>query len=128
MVKVTKQSKEIWCKRGVVNVARDSKGRFVSWSPFKEIGSRYGGFGEHRKEIAFYGTAQYHRLRYSARYDFTGSGKQIRNAVALALNERIVPKPIRGRTFIRVSASEFTRDPYRYGCTGDWVEYEIESP
>lgn len=56
----------------------------------------------------------------SGRYEFSGEGKELRQAVAKA-----VKRPPKG--FIDVEAKKFLRDPERYGYEGEWIEREVRS-
>ena len=59
-------------------------------------------------------------IKTDARYEFTGSGKDLYKAV-LEARKRI---PF---DYIEVEAGEFLEHPERYGRQGEWVEWRIVS-
>jgi len=105
---------ENWKGIGTVTVTRNSKGQFVSWERFT-FPSYVPSYG---KQISVYGHAS---NGVGRRYDFFGSGKDLQRAVICAL--KIVPK----RPFVKVSARDFVRNPYKYGERGHWVDRKVES-
>lgn len=56
----------------------------------------------------------------SGRYEFSGRGKPLYRAVALA--HEVMPDG-----YVEVSAEEFLKNPHKYGVDGFWIEKEIES-
>ena len=54
------------------------------------------------------------------RYEFSGKGKDLYNAVIKA--HKIMPKG-----FVDVSAEEFLKHPEKYSFEGEWIDREIES-
>jgi hypothetical protein len=109
---------ESWGKRGQVKVARDTKGRFVSWQRITIESRRSYAVEYSGKQVSVYGQAS---NGVGQRYDFYGSGRELYRAIYLA--HRIVPK----ERFVSVSAREFLSRPYRYGEKGYWIDREIES-
>ena len=112
--------RETWRRYGRVSVSRDARGRFVSWKrivlkPFSYIS------GE--KRVAVYGyCVTEDGEKYSGRYEFSGSGKELYQAIIQA--HSLVP---RGR-FVEVSAEEFLQEPFDYGVWGRWIDRpEVES-
>jgi hypothetical protein len=102
---------ESWARRGRVNVSRDARGRFVSWKPIFNPFS----YGEGEKRVAVYGFCLTDEGKSSRRYEFSGNGRKLYQAVALA--QRMVPR----RRFVTVSAEEFLDDPLTYGIGGYWI-------
>ena len=72
------------------------------------------------KHIAVYRYAKTlkHPRPYSARFEFYGSGKDLANAVRLALSG-IVPRW--ENPHVECSAHAFLNNPYKYGEMGVWV-------
>lgn len=103
---------ENWGKRGKVTVTRDAKGRFVSWKPMINTFS----YGFSRKSVAVYGYCITEEGKSSRRYEFSGDGRAIYQAVALA--QHIVPK----KRFVTINAEAFIDDPYVYGTEGYWID------
>jgi hypothetical protein len=112
---------EYWKRYGRVAVTRNAKGQFVKWqrvpTPRMPRGYRTS-FGFFGKQVSVYGHCS---NGVGERYDFHGTGKDLYRAIHLA--HRIVPK----RRFVRVSASEFLANPYRYGARGFWIDRAVES-
>jgi hypothetical protein len=118
---------ENWKNRGKVIVQRDEKGRFVRWRKPKLVHHRGRGFTGMGfmvgKRVAIYGYASVDGGRRSRRFEFSGSGRDLYRAIRVA--HHVVPS--NRKRFVKVSAREFLRNPYRYGVEGVWVEKEIES-
>lgn len=85
------------------------------------------------KHIAVYRPATTRRYRkmakklgmpksYSARYEFYGNGKDLAEAVRLALSG-IVPRW--ENPHVECSARAFLKDPYKFGERGEWVDRPI---
>ena len=108
---------ENWKRYGRVSVTRNSKGQFVKWQRVSTPRSFFG-FGFFGKQVSVYGHCS---NGVGQRYDFHGTGRDLYKAIHLA--HRIVPK----RRFVRVSASAFLANPYRYGERGYWIVREVES-
>ena len=113
---------ENWKRYGRVAVTRNAKGQFVKWRPVPKprisTPRSYFGFGFYGKQVSVYGHCS---NGVGERYDFSGTGRELYRAIFLA--HRIVPK----QRFVRVSASEFLANPFRYGERGYWVDREVES-
>ena len=112
--------RENWRGYGRVSVSRDARGRFVSWKrmilkPFSYVS------GE--KRVAVYGYCVNEEMeQYSARYEFSGSGRELYEAIIQA--HKLVPR----NRFVEVSAREFLEDPFEYGTWGRWIDKpEVES-
>ena len=105
---------ENWKRYGRVVVTRNEKGQFVKWRrvSYPSYTSVFG------KEISVYGHAS---NGFGRRYDFSGNGRDLCKAVALAYH--IIPK----QPFVRVSAREFLANPYKYGEKGHWIDRKVES-
>lgn len=109
---------ESWGRYGKVSVSRDSRGRFVSWKRIVNFFS--GDYGE--KRVAVYGYCFADEGKSSRRYEFSGNGRDLYQAVAQA--QRIVPR----KRFVTVSAEEFLDDPFTYGTDGFWIDRpEVDS-
>lgn len=54
------------------------------------------------------------------RYEFTGSGRELYQAVLKA--QQVMPKG-----FVTVSAKKFLQNPKKYGYSGSWIERDVES-
>lgn len=65
-------------------------------------------------------TARTKAVDKSGRFEFSGSGEELYEAVVLA--HRYVPDG-----FVSVSAREFIENPEEYGSEGDWIEKDVES-
>ncbi len=107
------QKIEEWKRYGQVIVYRDTKGRFLSWEKMQTnpFSHKYGG-----KRVAVYGFCSNDKGKRSRRYEFIGSGSEISRAIAKSCY--VVPR----RRFVIVRASEFLRNPYRYGVMGYWLD------
>jgi hypothetical protein len=115
-LKVTR--KENWGSRGKVSVTRDERGRFVHWETWVDAIIRMETYG---KTISVYGTAINRFGRKSSRYDFSGTGRELEQAVRTAVH-----MPPKGR-FVKVSARDFLMNPGRYGSEGHWSGFKVES-
>lgn len=73
-----------------------------------------------RREVAVYGYAKtkINLKAYSARFEFSGSGKDCQRAVVKVYNEGWVP--MKENAFVRCSAREFLKHPERYAEQGTW--------
>ena len=111
---------EHWKRDGRVAVSRNAKGQFVKWqrAPTPRRHRAHFGYGFFGKQVSVYGHCS---NGVGERYDFSGTGRELYRAISLA--HRIVPK----RRFVRVSASEFLANPYRYGERGYWIDRAVES-
>ena len=108
---------ENWKRYGRVIVHRNEKGQFVKWQRFSAPKS-YASMGFFGKQVSIYGFCS---NGVGRRYDFHGTGRELYEAIILAL--RIVPK----KRFVRVSARGFLANPFLYGERGFWIDREIES-
>jgi hypothetical protein len=72
------------------------------------------------REVAVYGYARTHEnpRAYSARFEFSGSGKDCQRAVVKVYNEGWVPR--KEDAFVRCSAKRFLRNPEEYAEEGAW--------
>jgi hypothetical protein len=72
------------------------------------------------RQVAVYGYAKTmrHPRAYSARFEFYGSGKELRQAVRLAHNGIV---PHFEHAFVKCSARDFLNSPSSYGERGVWV-------
>ncbi len=105
---------ENWKRYGKTKVARDEKGRFVSWQRIFEVFTG--------KKIALYGYCRTRNGTYPARYEFYGgTGRDLRRCVAIA--SKLPPK----RRYTTVNVIDFLNDPYRYGTEGYWFEKSVDS-
>ena len=73
------------------------------------------------KQVAVYGNAQTSAYEppYSARFEFYGSGRDIRKAVQKAISEGWIP--YKKHAFVTVSARAFLNNPEKYGKQGQWT-------
>jgi hypothetical protein len=91
---------------------------------YRRVGERYGYPSKKRRfagrQVAVYGYAKTmrHLRPYSARFEFYGSGRELRQAVRLAHNG-IVPR--KEWAFVKCSAREFLYKPNVFGERGIWV-------
>lgn len=72
------------------------------------------------REVAVYGYARTHEnpRAYSARFEFSGSGKDCQRAVVKVYDEGWVP--MKEDAFVRCSARQFLRNPEDYAEKGTW--------
>lgn len=110
--------KENWGSRGKVSVTRDERGRFVHWELWVDAIIRKATYG---KTISVYGVGVNKYGRKSSRYDFSGTGRELEQAVRTAVH--IPPKD----RFVRVSARAFLSNPYKYGAEGHWDGVKVDS-
>jgi hypothetical protein len=72
------------------------------------------------REVAVYGYARTkdNPKGYSARFEFSGSGKDCQQAVVKVYNESWVPR--KEDAFVRCSARQFLNNPEEYAEKGAW--------
>ncbi len=59
-----------------------------------------------------------HPKPYSARFEFYGSGRDLKKSVRLAYSGFV---PRKEWAFVECSARDFLNNPYKYGEEGFWV-------
>jgi len=71
----------------------------------------------------WYNTGRKQEVVMRGRFEFEGTGRDLRRAVELVIREFLVPR----KQFVIVRAKEFLRHPKKYSRTGMWIERDVES-
>lgn len=114
-------------------MARNPKGRFVSWHKIRVYkhrraarGWRVSGFASiGRKHVAAYGKTisnKTGKVKHN-RIEISGKGSDIYDALKMMFGSGYVPR----RPYQKVDADDLNEEPYEYLEGGEWIEREVES-